>query len=139
MNRDTPIKLYCKKVGQHLDCGRKEKTELLRGLCEEITEAAQQAADYSELVRKYGAPEETAATLQAALKEETVRQYQKKRSRKSRLFLGIGILVIVLLSAALVFLVDYMREDTPAKLVEVIYDESPDSSTLDDLDWINEE
>lgn len=139
MNRDTPIKLYCKKVGQHLDCGRKEKTELLRGLCEEITEAAQQTADYPELVRKYGAPEETAATLQAALKEETVRQYQKKRSCKSRLFLGIGILVIVLLSAALVFLVDYMREDTPAKLVEVIYDESPDSSTLDDLDWINEE
>lgn len=78
MNRDTPIKLYCKKVGQHLDCGRKEKTELLCGLCEEITEAGQQTADYSELVRKYGAPEETAATLQAALKEETVRQYQKK-------------------------------------------------------------
>ena len=83
MNRDTPIKIYCKKVGQHLDCGRKEKTELLRGLCEEITEAGQQAADYSELVRKYGAPEETAATLQAALKEETSGNIRKSAAARA--------------------------------------------------------
>lgn len=135
MNRDTPIKLYCKKVGQHLDCGRKEKTELLRGLCEEITEAGQQAADYSELVRKYGAPEETAATLQAALKEETVRQYQKKRSRKSRLFLGIGILVVALLAAAFGLLLKYTRSRVPEEFGETIYDTSPEPSDLESLDW----
>lgn len=135
MNRDTPIKIYCKKVSQHLDCGRKEKAELLRGLCEEITDAGQQAADYSELVREYGTPEETAATLQAALKEENARQYQKKRSRKNRLFLGIGILVIALLAAAFGFLVKYIRTKVPEEFTETVYSTSPGPSDLESLDW----
>ena len=51
MNRDTPIKIYCKKVGQHLDCGRKERTELLRGLCEEILVVALLAAAFGLLLK----------------------------------------------------------------------------------------
>ena len=86
-------------------------------------------------MRKYGAPEETAATLQAALKEETVRQYQKKRSRKSRLFLGIGILVVALLAAAFGLLLKYTRSRVPEKFGETIYDTSPEPSDLESLDW----
>lgn len=139
MNRDTPIKKYCKKVNQYFDCSRKEKAKLLHGLYEEITSAEPQAMDYPALVREYGAPEEMAVTLQTALKEENLQQYQRKRRQGIKLFLSFGVFVIVLLSATLAFFVDYMREDTPAKLVEVIYDELPDLSVADALVWENEE
>lgn len=135
MNTDTLIKTYCRKVWKCLDCDRKEKAKLIRGLYEELSGADQQARDYSDLLHQYGTPENMAATLRAALKEEHILKFQRKRRRKNVLLLSGGILIVVLLAVALVFLLDYMRTKVPLVEDTIIFDTSPDPSGLDELDW----
>lgn len=100
-HNDAVIRRYCRAVGKRLPLPAAQRRQLLAGLREELTEAAQDCASLDALIAQAGTPDEAAQELLSGIAPERVQAYQKKLRR--RYLLAAGLIVLAVCCAALIY------------------------------------
>lgn len=100
-HNDAVIRQYCRAVGKQLPLPAAQRRQLLAGLRDELTEAAQDCTTLDELIARVGTPDEAAQELLSGIAPERVQTYQKKR--RWRYILAAAMLVLFLCCAALIY------------------------------------
>lgn len=99
-HNDAVIRQYCRAVGKQLPLPAAQRRQLLAGLREELTEAAQDCASLDALIAQAGTPDEAAQELLSGIAPERVQAYQKKLRR--RYLLAAVLIVLAFCCAALI-------------------------------------
>lgn len=97
-HNDAVIRRYCRAVGKRLPLPAAQRRQLLAGLRDELTEAAQDCASLDALIAQAGTPDEAAQELLSGIAPERVQAYQKKLRR--RYLLAAGLIVLAVCCAA---------------------------------------
>ena len=100
-HNDAVIRQYCRAVGKQLPLPAAQRRQLLAGLREELTEAAQDCASLDALIAQAGTPDEAAQELLSGIAPERVQAYQKKLRR--RYLLAAVLIVVIVCCAALIY------------------------------------
>lgn len=100
-HNDAVIRQYCRAVGKQLPLPAAQRRQLLAGLRDELTEAAQDCASLDALIAQAGTPDEAAQELLSGIAPERVQAYQKKLRRRS--LLAAGLIVLAVCCAALIY------------------------------------
>lgn len=100
-HNDAVIRRYCRAVGKRLPLPAAQRRQLLAGLRDELTEAAQDCASLDALIAQAGTPDEAAQELLSGIAPERVQAYQKKL--RWRYILAAAMLVLFLGCAALIY------------------------------------
>lgn len=100
-HNDAVIRQYCRAVGKQLPLPAAQRRQLLTGLREELTEAAQDCASLDALIAQAGMPDEAAQELLSGIAPERVQAYQKKLRR--RYLLAAVLIVLAVCCAALIY------------------------------------
>lgn len=100
-HNDAVIRRYCRAVGKQLPLPAAQRRQLLAGLRDELTEAAQDCASLDALIAQAGTPDEAAQELLSGITPERVQAYQKKLRR--RYLLAAGLIVVIVCCAALIY------------------------------------
>ena len=100
-HNDAVIRQYCRAVGKRLPLPAAQRRQLLAGLREELTEAAQDCASLDALIAQAGTPDEAAQELLSGIAPERVQAYQKKLRRRS--LLAAVLIVLAVCCAALIY------------------------------------
>lgn len=114
MGLEKELNRYYKEINRHLTCPKKEQEEFLTEVHHLVDDflGNQPEASYTDLVEAIGEPGELAATMLKTLPDQTVVQtYRRKRKMRTGIIIGFLVLVI----AALCFMIDYighMRANT---------------------------
>ena len=100
-HNDAVIRQYCRAVGKRLPLPAAQCRQLLAGLRDELTEAAQDCASLDALIAQAGTPDEAAQDLLSGIAPERVQAYQKKLRR--RYLLAAVLIVLAVCCAALIY------------------------------------
>lgn len=100
-HNDAVIRQYCRAVGKRLPLPAAQRRQLLAGLRDELTEAAQDCASLDALIAQTGTPDEAAQELLSGITPERVHAYQKKLRRRS--LLAAVLIVLAVCCAALIY------------------------------------
>lgn len=100
-HNDAVIRQYCRAVGKQLPLPAAQCRQLLAGLRDELTEAAQDCASLDALIAQAGTPDEAAQELLSGIAPERVQAYQKKLRRRS--LLAAVLIVLAVCCAALIY------------------------------------
>lgn len=100
-HNDAVIRQYCRAVGKQLPLPAAQRRQLLAGLRDELTEAAQDCASLDALIAQAGTPDEAAQELLSGIAPERVQAYQKKLRRRS--LLAAVLIVLAVCCAALIY------------------------------------
>ncbi len=100
-HNDAVIRQYCRAVGKRLPLPAAQRRQLLAGLRDELTEAAQDCASLDALIAQAGTPDEAAQELLSGIAPERVQAYQKKLRRRS--LLAAVLIVLAVCCAALIY------------------------------------
>ena len=100
-HNDAVIRQYCRAVGKQLPLSAAQRRQLLAGLRDELTEAAQDCASLDALIAQAGTPDEAAQELLSGIAPERVQAYQKKLRRRS--LLAAVLIVLAVCCAALIY------------------------------------
>jgi hypothetical protein len=100
-HNDAVIRQYCRAVGKQLPLPAAQRRQLLAGLRDELTEAAQDCASLDALIAQAGTPDEAAQELLSGITPERVQTYQKKLRRRS--LLAAVLIVLAVCCAALIY------------------------------------
>lgn len=100
-HNDAVIRQYCRAVGKQLPLPAAQRRQLLAGLRDELTEAAQDCASLDALIAQAGTPDEAAQELLSGIAPERVHAYQKKLRR--RYLLAAVLTVLAVCCAALIY------------------------------------
>lgn len=100
-HNDAVIRQYCRAVGKRLPLPAAQRRQLLAGLRDELTEAAQDCASLDALIAQAGTPDEAAQELLSGIAPERVQAYQKKQRR--RYLLAAVLIVLAVCCAALIY------------------------------------
>lgn len=100
-HNDAVIRQYCRAVGKRLPLPAAQRRQLLAGLRDELTEAAQDCASLDALIAQAGTPDEAAQELLSGIAPERVHAYQKKLRR--RYLLAAVLIVLAVCCAALIY------------------------------------
>ena len=100
-HNDAVIRQYCRAVGKQLPLPAAQRRQLLAGLRDELTEAAQDCASLDALIAQAGTPDEAAQELLSGIAPERVHAYQKKLRR--RYLLAAVLIVLAVCCAALIY------------------------------------
>ena len=100
-HNDAVIRQYCRAVGKQLPLPAAQRRQLLAGLRDELTEAAQDCASLDALIAQAGTPDEAAQELLSGIAPERVQAYQKKLRRRS--LLAAVLIVLAVYCAALIY------------------------------------
>lgn len=100
-HNDAVIRQYCRAVGKRLPLPAAQRRQLLAGLRDELTEAAQDCASLDALIAQAGTPDEAAQELLSGIAPERVQAYQKKLRR--RYLLAAVLIVLAFCCAALIY------------------------------------
>ena len=100
-HNDAVIRQYCRAVGKRLPLPAAQRRQLLTGLRNELTEAAQDCASLDALIAQAGTPDEAAQELLSGIAPERVHAYQKKLRRRS--LLAAVLIVLAVCCAALIY------------------------------------
>lgn len=100
-HNDAVIRQYCRAVGKRLPLPAAQRRQLLAGLRDELTEAAQDCASLDALIAQAGTPDEAAQELLSGIAPERVQAYQKKLRRRS--LLAAVLIVLAVCYAALIY------------------------------------
>lgn len=100
-HNDAVIRQYCRAVGKRLPLPAAQRRQLLAGLRDELTEAAQDCASLDALIAQAGTPDEAAQELLSGIAPERVQAYQKKLRR--RYLLAAVLIVLAVCCAALIY------------------------------------
>ena len=100
-HNDAVIRQYCRAVGKRLPLPAAQRRQLLAGLRDELTEAAQDCASLDALIAQTGTPDEAAQELLSGIAPERVQAYQKKLRRRS--LLAAVLIVLAVCCAALIY------------------------------------
>ena len=100
-HNDAVIRQYCRAVGKQLPLPAAQRRQLLAGLRDELTEAAQDCASLDALIAQAGTPDEAAQELLSGITPERVQTYQKKMRRRS--LLAAVLIVLAVCCAALIY------------------------------------
>lgn len=100
-HNDAVIRQYCRAVGKQLPLPAAQRRQLLAGLRDELTEAAQDCASLDALIAQAGTPDEAAQELLSGIAPERVQAYQKKLRR--RYLLAAVLIVLAVCCAALIY------------------------------------
>lgn len=100
-HNDAVIRQYCRAVGKQLPLPAAQRRQLLAGLRDELTEAAQDCASLDALIAQAGTPDEAAQELLSGIAPERVQTYQKKLRRRS--LLAAVLIVLAVCCAALIY------------------------------------
>ena len=100
-HNDAVIRRYCRAVGKQLPLPAAQRRQLLAGLRDELTEAAQDCASLDALIAQAGTPDEAAQELLSGITPERVQTYQKKLRRRS--LLAAVLIVLAVCCAALIY------------------------------------
>ena len=100
-HNDAVIRRYCRAVGKQLPLPAAQRRQLLTGLWDELTEAAQDCASLDALIAQAGTPDEAAQELLSGIAPERVQTYQKKLRR--RYLLAAVLIVLAVCCAALIY------------------------------------
>lgn len=100
-HNDAVIRQYCRAVGKQLPLPAAQRRQLLAGLRDELTEAAQDCASLDALIAQAGTPDEAAQKLLSGIAPERVQAYQKKLRR--RYLLAAVLIVLAVCCAALIY------------------------------------
>lgn len=100
-HNDAVIRQYCRAVGKRLPLPAAQRRQLLAGLRDELTEAAQDCASLDALIAQAGTPDEAAQELLSGITPERVQTYQKKLRR--RYLLAAVLIVLAVCCAALIY------------------------------------
>ena len=100
-HNDAVIRQYCRAVGKRLPLPAAQRRQLLAGLRDELTEAAQDCASLDALIAQAGTPDEAAQELLSGIAPERVHSYQKKLRR--RYLLAAVLIVLAVCCAALIY------------------------------------
>lgn len=100
-HNDAVIRQYCRAVGKRLPLPAAQRRQLLAGLRDELTEAAQDCASLDALIAQAGTPDEAAQELLSGIAPERVQTYQKKLRRRS--LLAAVLIVLAVCCAALIY------------------------------------
>ena len=100
-HNDAVIRQYCRAVGKRLPLPAAQRRQLLTGLRDELTEAAQDCASLDALIAQAGTPDEAAQELLSGIAPERVQAYQKKLRR--RYLLAAVLIVLAVCCAALIY------------------------------------
>ena len=100
-HNDAVIRQYCRAVGKRLPLPAAQRRQLLAGLRDELTEAAQDCASLDALIAQAGTPDEAAQELLSGIAPERVQAYQKKLRR--RYLLAAVLIVLSVCCAALIY------------------------------------
>lgn len=100
-HNDAVIRQYCQAVGKQLPLPAAQRRQLLAGLRDELTEAAQDCASLDALIAQAGTPDEAAQELLSGITPERVQTYQKKLRRRS--LLAAVLIVLAVCCAALIY------------------------------------
>ena len=100
-HNDAVIRQYCRAVGKRLPLPAAQRRQLLAGLRDELTEAAQDCASLDALIAQAGTPDEAAQELLSGIAPERVQAYQKKLHR--RYLLAAVLIVVIVCCVALIY------------------------------------
>ena len=100
-HNDAVIRRYCRAVGKRLPLPAAQRRQLLTGLWDELTEAAQDCTTLDELIARVGTPDEAAQELLSGIAPERVHAYQKKR--RWQYILAAVLIVLAVCCAALIY------------------------------------
>lgn len=100
-HNDAVIRQDCRAVGKRLPLPAAQRRQLLAGLRDELTEAAQDCASLDALIAQAGTPDEAAQELLSGIAPERVHAYQKKLRR--RYLLAAVLIVLAVCCAALIY------------------------------------
>lgn len=100
-HNDAVIRQDCRAVGKRLPLPAAQRRQLLAGLRDELTEAAQDCASLDALIAQAGTPDEAAQDLLSGIAPERVQAYQKKLRR--RYLLAAVLIVLAVCCAALIY------------------------------------
>lgn len=100
-HNDAVIRQYFRAVGKQLPLPAAQRRQLLAGLRDELTEAAQDCASLDALIAQAGTPDEAAQELLSGIAPERVQAYQKKLRRRS--LLAAVLIVLAVCCAALIY------------------------------------
>lgn len=100
-HNDAVIRQYCRAVGKRLPLPAAQRRQLLTGLWDELTEAAQDCTSLDALIAQAGTPDEAAQELLSGIAPERVQAYQKKLRRRS--LLAAVLIVLAVCCAALIY------------------------------------
>lgn len=100
-HNDAVIRQSCRAVGKQLPLPAAQRRQLLAGLRDELTEAAQDCASLDALIAQAGTPDEAAQELLSGIAPERVQAYQKKLRRRS--LLAAVLIVLAVCCAALIY------------------------------------
>lgn len=91
-HNDAVIRQYCRAVGKQLPLPAAQRRQLLAGLREELTEAAQDCASLDALIAQAGTPDEAAQELLSGIAPE-----------RGRYLLAAVLIVLAVCCAALIY------------------------------------
>lgn len=100
-HNDAVIRQYCRAVGKRLPLPAAQRRQLLAGLRDELTEAAQDCTTLDALIAQAGTPDEAAQELLSGIAPERVHAYQKKLRR--RYLLAAVLIGLAVCCAALIY------------------------------------
>ena len=91
-HNDAVIRRYCRAVGKRLPLPAAQRRQLLAGLRDELTEAAQDCASLDALIAQAGTPDEAAQELLSGIAPE-----------RGRYLLAAVLIVLAICCAALIY------------------------------------
>lgn len=91
-HNDAVIRQYCRAVGKQLPLPAAQRRQLLAGLRDELTEAAQDCASLDALIAQAGTPDEAAQELLSGIAPE-----------RGRYLLAAVLIVLAVCCAALIY------------------------------------
>lgn len=91
-HNDAVIRQYCRAVGKRLPLPAAQRRQLLTGLRDELTEAAQDCASLDALIAQAGTPDEAAQELLSGIAPE-----------RGRYLLAAVLIVLAVCCAALIY------------------------------------
>ncbi len=91
-HNDAVIRRYCRAVGKRLPLPAAQRRQLLAGLRDELTEAAQDCASLDALIAQAGTPDEAAQELLSGIAPE-----------RGRYLLAAVLIVLAVCCAALIY------------------------------------
>lgn len=91
-HNDAVIRQYCRAVGKRLPLPAAQRRQLLAGLRDELTEAAQDCASLDALIAQAGTPDEAAQELLSGIAPE-----------RGRYLLAAVLIVLAVCCAALIY------------------------------------
>lgn len=91
-HNDAVIRRYCRAVGKRLPLPAAQRRQLLTGLRDELTEAAQDCASLDALIAQAGTPDEAAQELLSGIAPE-----------RGRYLLAAVLIVLAVCCAALIY------------------------------------